>query len=99
MCIRDRELESVSKEDKSLRNKFDSHVCHATIDSSSFNKHVLCSTSSNIENDICMLKKSVDCLGSVLSQCAMNHTRLESMFHKKYAPPIHACHKSNYHGI
>ena len=37
-----------------------------------------------------MLKKSVDCLSSTLSQCAMNRTRLASMYHKKHAPPIHA---------
>ena len=42
-----------------------------------------------------MLKKSVDCLGSTLSQCAMNHTRLESMFHKKHAPHMHA-HKTRH---
>jgi len=49
-------------------------------------------SSSIIENDISMLKKSVDCLGSTLSECAMNHTRLESMFRKKHTPPMHAHH-------
>ena len=43
-----------------------------------------------IENDICLLKKSVDYLGSTLSHCAMNHTRLESMFHEKHVPHMHA---------
>ena len=37
-----------------------------------------------------MLKKSIDCLGSTLSQCAMKHPRLESMFLKKHTPHIHA---------
>ena len=45
---------------------------------------------SMIENDISILKKSVDCLGSTLSQCAMKHTRLESMFRKKQVPNMHA---------
>ena len=48
-----------------------------------------------IENDICMLKKSVDYLGSTLSQCAMNHMRLESMFRKKHAPHMYA-HKTRH---
>ena len=42
-----------------------------------------------------MLKKSVDCLGSTLSKCIKNHTQLESIFHKKHAPHIHA-HKSQH---
>ena len=42
-----------------------------------------------------MLKKSVDYLDSTLSQCAMNHKKLESMFRKKHAPHIHA-HKSQH---
>ena len=37
-----------------------------------------------------MLKKSVDCLGSILSQCAMDHKKLESMFRKKQVSHIHA---------
>ena len=86
-----KELDLISKENISLKNDIDSHVCHATIDSSSINKHVSCSTSSsNIKNDKCMLKKNVDCLGSTLSQCAMNHTQLESMFRKKHTPHMHA---------
>ena len=61
-------------------------------------KHVGCSTSSSIESDICALKKSVNCLGSTLSQFAINHTRLESMFRTKQVPPMHA-HKPRYtHG-
>ena len=78
-----KELESISLEKVSLKNAFDSYVCHATIDSSFIDKHISFSTSSSIENDICVLKKSVDCLGSTLRQCAMNHTRLESMLRKK----------------
>jgi len=41
-------------------------------------------------SDICVVKKSVDCLGSTLSQCAMKHTRLESIFRKKHTPHMHA---------
>ena len=37
-----------------------------------------------------MLKNSVDCLGSTLNQCAMNHKKLESMFRKKQVSHIHA---------
>ena len=44
-----------------------------------------------------MLKKSVVFLGSTLSQCAMKHTRLESIFHKKHAPHMHAHHKWHTH--
>ena len=73
---------------------FDSHVCHDSIASSSCVKNVVshaCSTSfSTFENDIRVLKKSIDCLNSTLSQCAMNHTRLESIFRKKHAPHLHA---------
>jgi len=36
------------------------------------------------------LKKSVDSLGSTLSQCTMDHKKLESMFCKKQAPHLHA---------
>ena len=50
-----------------------------------------------IKNDICVLKKSVDCLGSTLSQYAMDHKRLESMFRKKHAPHIHAHHSRHTH--
>ena len=42
-----------------------------------------------------MLKKNVDYLGSTLSQYAMNHTRLESIFRKKHAPHMHA-HQSRH---
>ena len=73
------------------RHTHDSHICHVPIASFTSDKHNACSTlSSNIKNDICVLKKSVDCLGSTLSLCAMNHTQLESMFHKKHAPHMHA---------
>ena len=77
-----------------MKNNLDSHVCHA----SSSSVPIACSTSSTIiENDICMLKKSVDCLGSTLSQCAMNPTRLESMFRKKQVPHMHAHHTRHTH--
>ena len=69
-----KELDLVSKENISLKNDLSSHVCHASIASPS-SVTIACSTSSSIiENDITMLKKSVDCLGSTLSQCVMNHT-------------------------
>ena len=72
------------KKNEVLKNNIDAHVCHAPSSS-----HVAC-TSSLIENDICMLKKSVDYLGSTLSQCVVGHTRLESLFRKKQVPSIHA---------
>jgi len=76
-----KKLDLVSKENATLKNDLSSHVCHNFSASSSIDKHVACSTSSSIiESDIYTLKKSVDCLGFTLSQCAMNHTRLESMF-------------------
>ena len=70
MCIRDRDL--VSKKNKSLKNDLSSHVCHASPSSIP----IACSTSSSIiENDICMLKKSVDCLGSTFEPiCHEPHT-------------------------
>jgi len=40
-------------------------------------------SSFKINNDICIMKKNIDCLGSTLSQCAFNHSKLESMFCKK----------------
>ena len=58
-----KELDLVSEEKVSLKNNFDSHVCHTTIDSSSIDTYVAYSTSSSIiENDICIL--NVDCLSS-----------------------------------
>ena len=90
-------LEFVSKENTSLKNDFDAHVCHATIQSPSIDKNACSTSSSNVENNIIMLKKSVDCLGSTLSQCAMNHKKLEYMFHKKHAPHIHAHYSQHTH--
>jgi len=85
-----KELDLVLKKNESLQNDLDSHVCHASIASSS-NTPIACSTlSSSIENDIKILKKSVDCLGSTLSHYAMNHTRLESLVRKKQVPTMHA---------
>ena len=63
-----KELDLISNENKSLKNDLSSHVCHISSASSSSDKHYACSTlSSSIKNDICVLKKSVDCLGSTLS--------------------------------
>ena len=65
-----KELEVCLNENKSLKNDLDSHVYHASIASPS-SIPIACSTSSSIiKNDICALKKSVNCLGSTLSQCA-----------------------------
>ena len=76
-----KELDLISNENKSLKNDLSSHVCHISCAPSTSDKHVACSTSSSIlENDICALKKSVDCLSFTLSQCVMDHTWLESMF-------------------
>ena len=84
-----KELDLVLKKNESLQNDLDSHVCHASVASPSTS--IACSTlSSTIENDINILKKSVDCLGSTLSQCALDHTRLETLVHKKQVPPLHA---------
>jgi len=58
------ELEDCLKKNISLKNDIDSHVCHASVASPSI-LPIACSTSSNIENDICLLKKSVNCLGSI----------------------------------
>jgi len=85
-----KELDLIFNENKSLKNDLSSHVCHASVASSS-SLPIACSTlSSSIKNDINILKKNIDCLGSTLSQCAMNHARLEFMFRKKQIPPIHA---------
>jgi len=73
-----KDLENCLNENKSLKINIDSHVCHASVASPSL--PIACTSSSRIDNDICLLKKSVDCLGSTLSQCALNHSRLESMF-------------------
>ena len=90
-----KDLDLDSKKNISLKNDIDSHVCHASVASSS-SISIAC-TSSIIENDICMLKKSVDYLGSTLSQCAMKYTRLESMFRKKQVPFKHAHHTRHTH--
>ena len=71
-------LDLISKKNISLKNNIDSHVCHASPPSIP----IACFSSSHVENDINILKKNVDCLGSTLSQCAMNHTQLElSLIH------------------
>ena len=44
-----------------------------------------------------MLKKSVECLDSTLSQCVLSHTRLESLFRKKQVPSMHAHHPRHTH--
>ena len=83
-------MELVSNENKFLKNDFSSHICHISSAPSTSDKHVACSTSSLIiENDICALKKSADCFGSTLSQCAMDYKKLELMFRKKQFSHIH----------
>jgi len=85
-----KELDLLLKKNESLQNDIDIHVCHASVASTS-STPIACSTlSSSIENDINNLKKSVECLGSTLSHCAMNHTRLESLIRKKQVPTMHA---------
>ena len=92
-----KELDLVFKKNISLKNDLNSHVCHATIASPS-SVPIACSTSSSmIENDICVLKKSVDCLGFTLSQSATDHKKLESMFLKKHARHVHAHHTRHTH--
>ena len=88
-----KDLDLMSNENISLKYDIDSHVCYASIASPS-SVPIACSTSSSIiKNKINNLKKSVDCLGSTLSYCALNHTRLESMFRKKQVPPyMHTNH-------
>ena len=64
-----KDLEICLKKNESLKIDIDSHVCHASVASSS-STPIACSTlSSSIEKDINVLKKSVECLGSTLSQC------------------------------
>ena len=92
-----KDLEVCLNENKSLKKDLDTHVCHASVASSS-STSIACSTlSSSIKNDINVLKKTVDCLGSTLSHCAMNHTSLESMFRKNHAPHMHAHHSWHTH--
>ena len=50
------------KKNEVLQNRIDVHVCHA-----SPRIPIACHTSSLINNDISLLKKTVDCLGSTLS--------------------------------
>ena len=76
-----KELEICLNKNKSLKNDIDSHVCHASVASPSI--PIAGTSSSRINDDFCLLKKRVDCLGSTLSQCAKGHTRLESLFRKK----------------
>ena len=91
------------KKNDVLQNKIDAHVCHARVVPSPN----ACTSSFRINDDICLLKKSVDCLGSTLSQCAMNHTRLESLVRKKQVPyfmhahpPRHThCNNQKFYGI
>ena len=45
-----------------------------------------------------LIKSSqVDCLGSTLSQCAIDHKKLESMFRNKHASHVHAHHTRHTH--
>jgi len=83
------DLDACLKKNEVLQHKIDAHVCHASVASSSSLPNA-CTSSSRINDDICLLKKRVDCLGSTMSQCAMNHTRLESLVRKKQVPSFHA---------
>jgi len=83
------ELNACLEKNIVLHNKINAHVCHASVASSSRLPNA-CISSSKINDDICLIKKRLDCLGSTMSQCALNHTRLETLFRKKQVPHIHA---------
>ena len=91
-----KDLEVCLNKNKSLKNDLDTHVYHASVDSPS-SSPIACPSSSKIENEIKLLKKNIDCLGSTMSQCALNHTRLESLFQKKQVPSLHAHHPQHTH--
>ena len=55
-----KELEFFSNENISLKNDLASHSCHDSIVIPSIDKNACFTSSSTIENDICMLKKSTD---------------------------------------
>ena len=83
-----KEKEIVLKENDSLKTKIvlkEKEKISKKKNSSSY-AHV---SSSKINDDICILKKSIDCLGSTLSQCAFKHNKLELIFHKKHVPHVH----------
>ena len=44
------------------------------------------------KNEVKFLKNKIDCLSSILSKCAFNHSTLESLFLKKQALHVHAHH-------
>ena len=97
-CFNFKGFRSLLKKNESLKIDIVSHVCHASVASPSL--PIACSTlSSSIKNDINVLKKSVDCLGSTLSHCALNHIRLESMFRKKQVPLMHAHKPRHTHAL
>ena len=83
-----KELDLVLKKNESLKIDIDSHVCHARVVPS--RSPIACTSSSRINDDICLLKKSVDCLGSTLSHCVVSHKCLKSLFRKKQVPSLHA---------
>ena len=60
-----KDLEDCLKKNIILKNDMSTHVCHARVVSPC--TPIACTTSSLIENDISMLKKNMDCLGSTLS--------------------------------
>ena len=90
-----KELDICVKKNISLKNDMSSHVCHARVVSP--RSPIACTSSSRINDDICLLKKNMDCLGSTLSQCAKSHTRLKSLFRKKQVPIMHAHHPRHTH--
>ena len=64
----------------------DSHSCQATND----HCHIFHATID--KNEIHVLKNRIDFLSSTFSNCAFNHSRLESLFQKKQVPRVHAHH-------
>ena len=73
-----KEKEKISKK----KNNFDSHSFHVS--------HVNNVAPPIDKNEIHVLNKRIDCLGSTLSQCAFNHSKLESLFRKKQVSHTHA---------
>ena len=78
-----RKVISKEKENVSKKKKNNDshshHAFHATIN----------------KNEIQVLKNRINCLSSTLSNCAFNHSKLETLFSKKQAPHVHAHHPRN----
>ena len=81
----------VLKEKDSLQNKLE----NISKKNKDFVFHV---SSSKIDNDICIMKKNNDCLGSTLSQCAFNIIDWNSYFARnKFHMFMHIPHGIHMH--